>query len=104
MWRLTTFPVLFLLALGCVIGASVATPGGECGPKQFTAASLVLMALGGALAVGSVVLPWVRYVRADGGRVSALSLTVSLASGLVLAGVLVVIPAIVILNVGASCD
>ena len=88
MRRVATFPVLFLLALGCLIAADKVVPDtAVClGGGGVTTASLMLIALGGALAFCSVALPWFRYVRADGGRIGLGELVIGVCGGLILAG------------------
>jgi len=102
MQRLATFPVLFPLALGCVVGAWVVAPHG-CESKAVPATSLVLIVVGGALPFGSLAVPLIRYARADGGRVSAFTLIIGIGGCLFLAGLLLLIPTILILNGGTNC-
>ena|SRR6476469_4452358 len=103
MLRLATFPTLFLPALGCFIAAVVASPHTDCGENHLTARSQALIAIGFALAFGSVVVPWLRYVREDGGRAGILILVLGVVGGVLVAGLLTAIDLAMLLHTDL-CD
>ena len=103
MRRLATFPTLFLLGLGCFVAAVVGVPHSDCGENSLTSRSQALIAIGVAFALGSVVLPWLRYVRGDGGRVGIFVLLVGVVGGALVAGLLTTIDLVILLHTGV-CD
>lgn len=104
MRRLATFPVLFLAAVGCLVAAvEIGQPDQyEC-QEPTNATARALLVLSGTLAFGSVVLPWFRYVRSDGGRARPFEILVGVGGGLIVAGLFALIGFALIAHTNA-CD
>jgi hypothetical protein len=64
----------------------------------------VLLVLGGVFVFGALAVPLIRNVRADGGRGSAFTLIIGIGSCLLLAGLLLLIPTMMILYSQTNCD
>lgn len=92
------------VGIGLLHGGRRDRPGGGFGNTQPSATTSLLLVLGGELTLASVVAPWFRYVRSDGGRLSALDVAIGVGGGLIVTGLLLLIAVFAVFRFASQCD